>query len=259
MMGELDTFEGGSGLVLTIPEPKSFTHDAWVKGVNSASGSLRSMRIVMPLGMALEILQKCNLNIFTTQAGAVECWPHEVQSPEQEVCFLNRKTLNGELCCSPMKVTDVQREVPEGERKIHCKSVELPLNYHQRMIRYTFRTPPKTGERGETLEPAEWLQKCNRYIKQWMDLIIAEKKRQMHLPEDLWPPWPPRSSVSDVMTMPMVMWLSKAPRENKTRKRKREDQTCPAHRGPPPPPPAPHTVYHHDMPGGFGMSGGYWR
>ena len=254
MMQELDTFEGGSGLVLTLPEPKSFTHDAWVKGVNSASGGLRSMRIVMPLGMALEILQKGDLNIFTTQAGAVECWPHEVQSPEQEVCFLNRKTLNSELRCSPMKVTDVQHEVPEGERKIHCKSVELPLNYHQRMIRYTFRTPPKTGERGETLEPAEWLQKCNRYIKQWMDLIIAEKKRQMHLPEDLWPPWPPRSSVSHVMTMPMVMWLSKAPKENKTRKRKSEGQTCPAHRGPPPPPP-PHAAYQPYM----SSAEAYWR
>jgi len=253
MMGELDTFEGGSGLVLPIPEPKSFTHDAWVKGTNSSSGGLRTMRIVMPLGMALEILQKCDLNIFTTQAGAVECWPEDLNSPEQEVRFLNCKNMN--TGSGAMQVTQVQREVPQGERKIHCKSVELPLNYHQRMIRYTFRTPPKTGERGETLEPAEWLQKCNRYIKQWMDLIIAEKKRQMHLPEHLWPPWPPRSSVSDVMTMPMVMWLSKAPRENKTRKRKSEGQTCPAHRGPPPPPPPPHAGYQPYM----SSAEAYWR
>jgi len=253
MMGELDTFEGGSGLVFTIPEPKSFTHDAWVKGTNSASGSLRSMRIAMPLGMALEILQKCDLNIFTTQAGAVECWPEDLNSPEQEVRFLNCKNMN--QGSGAMQVTQVQSEVPQGERKIHCKSVELPLNYHERMIRYTFRTPPKTGgEGGEKLEPAEWLQKCNRYIKQWMDLIIAEKKRQMHLPEHLWPPWPPRESVSDVMTMPMVMWLSKAPKENKTRKRKSEGQTRPAHRGPPPPPP-PHAGYQPYM----SAAEAYWR
>ena len=94
--------------------------------------------------------------------------------------------------------------------------------------------------------------------QQWMDLIIAEKKRQMHLPEDLWPPWPPRSSVSDVMTMPMVMWLSKAPKE--TRKRKREGQTCPAPPAPshPPPPPAPchagYANYYIMNTSGFGMS-----
>ena len=160
-----------------------------------------------------------------------------------------------------MQVTDVQREVHKDERKIHCKSVELPPNYHERIIRYTFRVPPRTGEHGERLNDEEWLQKCRRYLKQWMDLMVVEKKRQMHLPEDLWPPWPPRSSVSDVMTMPMVMWLSKAPKKE-TRKRKREGQTCPAHRGPPPPPPPPpppsHAAYHnyYMMPtSGFGMSG----
>ena len=178
MMGELDTFEGGSGLVLPIPEPKSFTHDAWVKGTNSASGGLRTMRIVMPLGMALEIPQKCDLNIFTTQAGAVECWPEDLNSPEQEVRFLNCKNMNEGS--GAMQVTQVQREVPEGERKIHCKSLELPLNYHQRIIRYAFRVPPKVGERGETLKHAEWLNKCSRYIQKWMDLIIAEKKRQLN-------------------------------------------------------------------------------
>ena len=93
------------------------------------------------------------------------------------------------------------------------------------------------------------------YIKKWIELIIAEKKRQMHAPEDMWPPWPRRSEVSDVMTMPMVMWLSKAPKENKTRKRKSEGQTCPAHRGPPPPPPPPHAAYQPYM----SSAEAYWR
>ena len=262
-MEDLNTFEGGGNLFFKIPEPLC-TNSAWTRGTNSASGSLRSMRIVMPLAMALDILQKCDLNIFTTQAGAVECWPEELNSPEQEVRFLNCRTMNEGS--GAMQVTEVQREVPEDERKIHCKSVELPLNYHQRMIRYTFRVPPKVGEHGERLEHSEWLKKCSRYIQKWMDLIIAEKKRQMQLPEDMWPPWPPHLSVSDVMTMPMVMWLSKAPRENKTRKRKSEGQTCPAHRGPPPPPPHPYAGYHPYIAGyhpymssGSGMSGGYWR
>ena len=196
----------------------------------------------MPLGMALDILQHVDLHIFTTQAGAVECWPHELQYPEQEVCFLQNRTMN-EVAAGTMQVTGVQREVPEDERKIHCKSVELPLNYHQRMIRYAFRVPPKVGEHGETLEHSEWLKKCSRYIKKWMDLIIAEKKRQLHLPDDMWPPWPPRSRILDVYTMPMVMWLSKAPKEKK----------------PPPPAAAYNRCGNRYMSSGFGMSGEYSR
>ena len=92
----------------------------------------------MPLGMALDILQHVDLHIFTTQAGAVECWPHELQYPMHEVCFLNDRTMN-QVAAGAMQVTEVQRELPGHERKIHCKSVELPLNYHQRMIRYAFR------------------------------------------------------------------------------------------------------------------------
>ena len=196
----------------------------------------------------------------------MECWPHQLRDPTQEVRFLNNRTMN-EVAARTMQVTGVQREVPEYERKIHCKSVELPLNYHERIIRYTLRVPPRTGEHGERLNDEEWLQKCRRYLKQWMDLIIVEKKRQMHLPEDLWPPWPPRSSALDVMTMPIVMWLSKAPKET-TRKRKREGQTCPAPPAPshapsapplpPPPPPAPchagYANYYIMNTSGFGMS-----
>ena len=128
-----------------------------------------------------------------------------------------------------IRVRDVQHD------RIHCKGVELALKNHERMIRYTFRVPPKVGEHGKRLNDAEWLDKCSRYIQKWMDLIVAQKKRQMHLPDDMWPPWPPRSSVSDVYTMPMVMWLSKAPKEKK----------------PPPPPPAYNCWDNRYMPRGF--------
>ena len=89
MMKVLDTFEGGENLVFSIPEPPSHKHDAWTKGVNRASGS-RSLRIVMPLAMALEMVQHANLAIFTEQAG-VECWPQELSSLEENVYFLNGK------------------------------------------------------------------------------------------------------------------------------------------------------------------------
>ena len=118
--------------------------------------------------------------------------------PEQRLYFLKSRPEEWR----PIWVRDVQR-------KVHCKSLELPLNYHQVMIRYQFRIPPKGR-----LEPEEWLEKCRRYIKKWIALIVAEKKRQMRAPQDMWPPWPDRSAVSTVFTMPIVLWLSK-PRDCK--------------------------------------------
>ena len=112
------------------------------------------------------------------------------------VCFLHQRRFM-------IQVTDVQHD------RIHCKVLELALNYHQRMIRYAFRIPPKNGNDGQQLEDGEWLQKCRRYIEKWIDLIIQEKQWQMQLPDDMWPPWPPRSEVKNVYEMPVVMWLSR--------------------------------------------------
>ena len=117
---------------------------------------------------------------------------------------------HGDLVCFPhqrrfmIQVTDVQHD------RIHCKGLELALNYHERMIRFAFHIPPKNGNDGQQLDDGDWLRKCSRYIQKWIDLIIQEKKRQMQLPDDFWPPsWPPRSEVKTVYQMPMVMWLSK--------------------------------------------------
>ena len=87
---------------------------------------------------------------------------------------------------------------------MHCKTLELPLNYHQAMARYQFRTPGKAY--GMSREA--WLEKCRRYLKSWVDLLKAEKNRQMALPSEMWPspiPW----EVKGLWSMPMVLWLSK--------------------------------------------------
>ena len=117
-------------------------------------------------------------------------------NPAQSVCFLKKK-------CEWFTVADVQ------PNWIHWKVLELALNYHQRMIRYAFRIPPKIGNDGQQLEDGEGLRKCRRYIETWLNLIIQEKQRQMQLPDDFWPPWPTRSEVASVYDMPTVMWLSR--------------------------------------------------
>ena len=169
----------------------------------------------MPLQMAIDILQKRDMFVFTHQAGgAVECWQNQLKNPRQEVRWLNERD-------DMIQVSRVQR------RKVHCKVVELALNYHERMVRYAFRTPSRTAEDGSWLDQAEWNAKCHRYMEKWIDLIVSEKKRQMHAAEHMWPPWPPRSAVSNVWGMPIVMWLAREPKAR-------------PHPPPPPPPPPPY-------------------
>eukprot|EP00974_Lingulodinium_polyedra_P060027 5784799-Lingulodinium_polyedra.AAC.1 len=50
------------------------------------------------------------------------------------------------------------------------------------MTRYQFRLSPKSGTDTEA-----WLNKHQRYIKVWIELMIAEKTRQTHLPNEFWP------------------------------------------------------------------------
>ena len=237
-MNVLQTFEGGANLVGMIAEPTSATHGAWVRGTNSASAGRRALRIVMPLGTAVEILEQCDMRSFAG-TGAVVCQQTQLSNPEQEVCFLKQRR-------QWLKVEDVQPDL------IHCKSLELALNYHERMIRFAFHIPPKNGNDGQQLQEWEWLLKCRRYIHKWIDLIVQEKKRQMQLPDDMWPPWPRRSEVKDVYEMPMVMWLSK--KKKTVCKPNNDGQPLPADGG---------TWYYYPnnyymMPprGGFGMQSG---
>ena len=149
----------------------------------------------MPVRMAVDILENADISVFVGQGGAVECDLEDLKHPGCAVYFLK-----GNLC-----QTMVARNVWD---KVHCKTLELPLNFHQVMVRYQFRTPPK-GD----LSREEWLNKCSRYITMWIDLIIAEKRRQMHAPNEMWPRWMPWEAKT-VWNMPIVLWLSK-PRDRK--------------------------------------------
>ena len=126
----MKNFEGGSNLVATLPEPGR-GHVSWTNGTNTASGSLRALRILMPLGMAIDILEHADLNKFVSLGGAVHCKRDQLRMPAHPVWFIKTESMK-EICVSNVN--------PEA---VHCKVVELPLNYHQVMVRYQFRTPPK--------------------------------------------------------------------------------------------------------------------
>ncbi len=93
------------------------------------------------------------------------------------------------------------------DRMVHCKTLELPLNYEEHMLRYQFRTLPKPRRGDNTRQ--EWLDRSRAYLAAWVELMIAEKRRQMNVMEGwLWPKWLPWT-VDGVFTMPIVLWLSK--------------------------------------------------
>ena len=106
--------------------------------------------------------------------------PLEVLKAPPKVYFLKRS------CMIAIDLWEV------NAKAAHCKVLELPLNYEEHMVRYQFRTLPKMGRTYE-----EWMAKTEEYIKQWVELLVAEKRRQMNITgRALWPqrlPWPVRN------------------------------------------------------------------
>ena len=84
LLQQLTHFEGGENLVASLPRPLA-AHALWEKGVNSAGGSMRSLRILMPVGMALDILEHADMSVFVDAAGAVECRLDQLQAPDHPV------------------------------------------------------------------------------------------------------------------------------------------------------------------------------
>ena len=189
----MKNFDGCSNLVNNPPEP-TMDHSLWTKGHNTASGA-RALRILMPLCTAIDILENADVPMFASKHG-IQTSIGQLRFPDMPVWWIKAGTLQ------EMSIREVNDKV------VHCKVVELPLNYHQVMVRYQFRTPPKGGLTNET-----WFDRCSTYLKMWIELLIAEKRRQLHLSAKKWPmaPW----EVDGVYTMPMVLWLSKCNRKRK--------------------------------------------
>ena len=51
--------------------------------------------------------------------------------------------------------------------------------------KFHFMSPPGKHR----LLAKHWWDKCQKYANLWIELIIAEKRRQMHAPKEMWPGW----------------------------------------------------------------------
>ena len=162
---------------------------------------------------AVDLIQKADIDIFMNECAAVECLPAALNNPREPVWFL--RSWNE---ATPMHIDEIQLDAVTP--KVSAKTLELALNIHEEMTRYQFRTPSKRNRKGGQLGDLEWQEKCRAYLNLWIELIVAEKKRQMQLPKALWPfnegytfPW----EVNSWWDMPIVLHLSKESQKKKRR------------------------------------------
>ena len=185
-----------------LPSP-AWNSSLWTKGTNSSS-SVRTLRVMMKTGMAINIIEKADINIFLAEGGAVECFPEELNDRREHVYFLKSWQE-----ATPIWIDGVQSDMETP--KVSCKTLELPLNVHEEMTRYQFRTPPKRTRDGLKLEVPGWQLKSRQYLDLWIELIIAEKTRQMQFPRTSWP-------FNEGSIFPIVLHLSKESQSKKKRR-----------------------------------------
>eukprot|EP00974_Lingulodinium_polyedra_P030962 2980460-Lingulodinium_polyedra.AAC.1 len=89
-----------------------------MRGTNTASGGRRALRICLPLHMAVGILEHAHSPAFVGNAGAVECQLRELKYPHHAVWFAKQPSTQ------MIWLTDLNSTV------VHCKVIELPLNFH---------------------------------------------------------------------------------------------------------------------------------
>ena len=99
----------------------------------------------MPVGMAIDILENADIEPFSDQSGVEGCLA-DLRHPQHQVHFRR------------LPLTQVMDLEKLNESNMHCKTLELALNYHQRMIRYQFRTPSRRSEDGRELTRPAWLE-----------------------------------------------------------------------------------------------------
>ena len=74
--------------MLRLGEPAGAWHTSWLKGTNTPS-SMRALRIVVPVGMAIDILENAGIEAFAQQSGVESCLA-DLRHPSHQVYFLKR-------------------------------------------------------------------------------------------------------------------------------------------------------------------------
>ena len=94
------------------------------------SSSTRALRALLPVGMAIDILEHVGIKVFADQCG-VQCCLAKSQYPTRQLYLLKQPHPH------VMQLMDV------NESRVHCKTLELALSFHEEMIQHSFHEPKK--------------------------------------------------------------------------------------------------------------------
>jgi len=163
-------------------EPK---HPSWAKGLMGTQNNV-SLRCLMPLGVALEIIKNAERDRFMEDAAIeVDIGRLSHESQTTPVYWLKQQKLMSSSLAGLF-----------GSR-ISTKTIEFSLNFNEQMRRIQLSPTGRDQER------------CDRYIKALIDALVSEKRRQMQIRDEMHPlPWEV-IDVKDMGTMPIVLWIRK--------------------------------------------------
>ena len=176
----LKSWNGSRNAWIKLPLTKDQTHPLFAKGVTTSN--VTSLRLLLKVDLLLNMLHHGELQ---DGKGVVFDISLAEEIYHKEVYFIQGGTYK------PIRFADITQG-PHGS----FKTLELSAKFETEIDRYTIMNIPKAG-------PDE----TNMFLKLWADVVVAEKRRQLlhNLTGPTSLPW----TVTDVFTMPVVIWLKK--------------------------------------------------
>ena len=176
---ELKTFEGCTCSYLEMPDNQPW-HESWTKGMMSKKPA-RSLRCLMPLGLALEIIRRAD------RSGAFMV---------DALIKVDIEKLSGDFQTTTVYWVKDQQLFPSSlaglfGSRIITKTIECSLDFNKQMRRIQLSPIGHNAQRS------------GRYMDALCKALLCEKRRQMQI-RDAMPrlPW----EVKDTWSMPIVLW-----------------------------------------------------
>jgi hypothetical protein len=174
------------------PAPKDHTHQAWTQGTNSSGGQLR---VLLPLDRVLEIFRNVSYADYAGNGGIVTAVGNI--TPTQAYHLKDGRLEEVELAT-----------VNQG--KVAIKMIEVRLDYECVMERLQFRCIAKPKGENEEVTRRAHEKQVTEDCMAWADYLLKEKQRQANTVDRRnWPTEPRAWGFRDVLTMPVVIWITK--------------------------------------------------
>ena len=179
---ELKSWNGSRSAWIKLPLTYDQTHTLFTKGVTTSS--VTSLRLLLKVDYVYTMLRKGELQEKGV-AFDISIVERKMPKDNKAVYFMQKGKYKA------LKFADIIQG-PSG----FFKTLELSAKFETEIDRYNFMNIPKAG-------PYE----KKEFLKKFAEVVVAEKRRQLlhNLTGQTNLPW----TVTDVFTMPVVIWLKK--------------------------------------------------